>query len=53
MARAAKRAEARRLFLEVGADNAPRSALYKGLGFTEVGRRKGYYEHAGAPPRTR
>jgi [ribosomal protein S18]-alanine N-acetyltransferase len=50
LARAAKRAEARRLFLEVAADNAPALALYKGLGFAEVGRRKGYYERTGAPP---
>lgn len=50
LARAAKRAEARRLFLEVAADNAPALGLYKGLGFAEVGRRRGYYERAGAPP---
>jgi len=49
VARAAKRAEARRLFLEVAQDNAAALALYKRLGFTEVGRRKGYYERAGAP----
>ena len=47
MARAAKKAEVRRLFLEVGQSNAAALALYKGLGFQEVGRRKGYYEHAG------
>ena len=49
MSRAAKKAEARRLFLEVGEGNAGAVALYKQLGFQEVGRRKGYYEHAGAP----
>jgi len=49
MARAARKAEARRLFLEVGQDNAPALALYRGLGFKEVGRRKGYYARAGAP----
>jgi len=49
LARAAKKAEARRLFLEVGQSNAAALALYKALGFQEVGRRKGYYEHAGAP----
>lgn len=50
MARAAKKAEARRLFLEVGLSNAGALALYAGLGFREVGRRKGYYEHPGAAP---
>lgn len=32
-----------RLFLEVAADNAPAMALYRATGFSEVGRRKGYY----------
>ena len=51
LARAAKKAEARRLFLEVAAgQHRRRSALYKKLGFQEVGRRKGYYQRAGAPP---
>jgi ribosomal-protein-alanine N-acetyltransferase len=50
LARAAKRAEARRLFLEVAADNAPALALYERLGFMEAGRRKAYYERKGAPP---
>jgi [ribosomal protein S18]-alanine N-acetyltransferase len=45
--RAAGKAEARRLFLEVGQGNAAANALYASLGFQEVGRRKGYYEHAG------
>ena len=49
LARAAKKAEVRRLFLEVGQSNAAALALYKGLGFQQVGQRKGYYEHAGAP----
>ncbi len=49
LARAAKKAEARRLFLEVAADNIPALVLYKKLGFQEVGRRKGYYQRAGAP----
>lgn len=49
MARAARKAEVRRLFLEVGQGNAAAFALYKGLGFEQVGQRKGYYEHAGAP----
>lgn len=34
---------ARRMFLEVAADNAPALALYRRQGFTEVGRRTGYY----------
>ena len=49
LGRAAKRAEARRLFLEVAQDNGPALALYKVLGFEEVGRRKGYYQRAGGP----
>lgn len=48
-ARAAKRAEARRVHLEVAADNAGALALYRALGFTESGRRKAYYERKGAP----
>jgi len=49
LGRAARKAEARRLFLEVGHGNAAALGLYNGLGFQEVGRRKGYYERAGAP----
>jgi ribosomal-protein-alanine N-acetyltransferase len=49
LARAAKKAEARRLHLEVAAANIPALVLYKKLGFQEVGRRKGYYQRAGAP----
>lgn len=49
LARAAKKAEARRLHLEVGQGNAPALALYKKLGFQESGRRKGYYEQPGRP----
>ena len=49
MVRAARKAEVRRLFLEVGQSNAPALGLYNGLGFQQVGHRKGYYEHAGAP----
>ena len=49
LARAAKKAEVRRLFLEVGQSNAAALALYKGLGFQEIARRKGYYEHAAEP----
>lgn len=47
LARAAKRAEAKRLFLEVADDNIPALVLYSRAGFKEVGRRKGYYERAG------
>ena len=49
ISRAARKAEARRLYLEVGQGNLAALNLYKGLGFLEVGRRKGYYERAGAP----
>jgi ribosomal-protein-alanine N-acetyltransferase len=38
---------ARRLFLEVNANNAAAGALYWQLGFSEAGRRKGYYADAG------
>lgn len=44
LVRAAKRGEAKRLFLEVAEDNIAANALYKSLGFTESGRRKRYYE---------
>jgi ribosomal-protein-alanine N-acetyltransferase len=50
LARGAKKAEVRRLFLEVAESNVAAIALYKGLGFVEVGRRKGYYARTGAPP---
>ncbi len=36
-------AGARRLFLEVAVDNAAAIGLYRALGFTEQGRRRGYY----------
>jgi ribosomal-protein-alanine N-acetyltransferase len=49
MTRAAKKAEARRLFLEVGQNNNAALALYRGLGFQQVGQRKGYYQHVGGP----
>ncbi|MCB1514254.1 MAG: ribosomal protein S18-alanine N-acetyltransferase [Hyphomicrobiaceae bacterium] len=47
LARAVRRAEARRLFLEVAADNHAAFALYRNCGFTAVGMRKGYYSRAG------
>ncbi len=46
---AARSAGARRLFLEVSADNEPARALYRRLGFAEIGRRKGYYRHGSGP----
>lgn len=48
LARAIKKAEARRLLLEVGAGNAAALNLYRSLGFEEVGRRQGYYARPGA-----
>jgi ribosomal-protein-alanine N-acetyltransferase len=39
-------------FLEVGDTNAAARRLYAGLGFTEVGRRQGYYRVAGGTPAT-
>ena len=50
LARAAKRSEVNRLFLEVAADNQSAFELYRSCGFTAVGMRKGYYERAGAEP---
>lgn len=47
LARAVKRAEARRLFLEVASDNEAAFALYRGLGFQQVGSRKDYYQRKG------
>jgi ribosomal-protein-alanine N-acetyltransferase len=49
-ARAVARAEVKRVFLEVAADNSAAVGLYPRLGFTETGRRKGYYERPGKPP---
>jgi [ribosomal protein S18]-alanine N-acetyltransferase len=34
----------RRVFLEVGEHNRPAGRLYRNAGFTEVGRRKAYYD---------
>jgi ribosomal-protein-alanine N-acetyltransferase len=47
LSRAARKAEARRLFLEVASDNTAALSLYGKLGFEECGRRKGYYQRAG------
>lgn len=41
--RAAARAGAKALFLEVAESNEAARGLYQRLGFTEAGRRKGYY----------
>jgi ribosomal-protein-alanine N-acetyltransferase len=47
LVRAARRAEVKRLFLEVATDNTAAIALYKRLGFKKAGTRKGYYQRAG------
>jgi ribosomal-protein-alanine N-acetyltransferase len=49
LARAVARAEVKRVFLEVAADNAAALALYRRLGFAEQGRRTGYYARKGGP----
>lgn len=43
---------ARRLFLEVAADNAAALKLYVGLGFTKLAERHGYYPRANGQPAT-
>lgn len=45
----AARNGAETMFLEVAEDNAPARALYRGAGFAETGRRRGYYTRSGAP----
>lgn len=50
LTRAARRGDAKRIFLEVAEDNEAGLALYRKLGFTEAGRRKRYYERPGAAP---
>ncbi|WP_072394731.1 ribosomal protein S18-alanine N-acetyltransferase [Hyphomicrobium sp. CS1GBMeth3] len=47
LARAAQRAEAKTLFLEVAADNDAAMALYRRAGFLGTGLRRGYYARAG------
>ncbi len=49
ISRAAARAGARSLFLEVGESNAAARALYARAGFVEAARRAGYYQRQGAP----
>ncbi len=48
LTRAARRGDAKRIFLEVAEDNTAGLALYRKLGFTEAGRRKRYYERPGS-----
>ena len=43
VARAAARSDARRLFLDVAAGNAPARALYTACGFAEIVQRKAYF----------
>ncbi len=43
---------ARRMFLEVAADNRPALALYRRHGFAEIGRRDGYYPRPDGKPAT-
>ena len=45
--RAARKSEIKRLFLEVAPSNTNAVALYKSLGFAQVGVRKDYYKLAG------
>lgn len=47
VARAAQRAEAKKLFLEVAADNDAAMALYRRTGFLGTGLRRGYYARPG------
>ena len=49
LARAAKRAEAKSVFLDVADDNIPALVLYSRLGFKEAGRRKDYYQRPQGP----
>jgi ribosomal-protein-alanine N-acetyltransferase len=47
LVRAARRAEVKRVFLEVASDNAAGGALYLSLGFRPAGGRKAYYTRPG------
>ena len=47
----ARKLGAKRLMLEVAADNAAALALYRTEGFTDIGRRTGYYAAAATSPR--
>jgi [ribosomal protein S18]-alanine N-acetyltransferase len=49
-ARAVQRAEAKKLFLEVAADNDAALNLYTRAGFLGTGLRRGYYERPGSEP---
>lgn len=51
VARAAKRAGAASIYLEVAADNVPAIGLYRACGFSETGRRANYYSTPGGPAR--
>src|SRR4029078_9312998 len=46
LVRAARRAEVKRVFLEVASDNLAAGALYHSLGFIPAGGRKGYYQRS-------
>lgn len=46
LCRSLRRAEIKRLFLEVSDDNRAARMLYAKLGFAEIGRRKAYYQRA-------
>lgn len=50
LGRAARKAEARSVHLEVAGDNDAALGLYRSLGFEPSGTRQGYYERAGLPP---
>lgn len=50
LVRAARKSEVKKLFLEVGAENAPAIALYTKVGFQKAAERKGYYVRPGKPP---
>jgi ribosomal-protein-alanine N-acetyltransferase len=50
LSRAARRGDAKRIFLEVAEDNEAALRLYRKLGFVETGRRKRYYERPGSHP---